>query len=387
MTQAPLTIGVVAGEASGDLLGSHLIQALRQHVPHARFTGIGGPRMTGAGFESIFPMEKLAVMGIVEVLRHYPEIAGIRRRLAAHFLSERPRLFIGIDAPEFNLGLELKLKSAGVPTAHYVGPSIWAWRAGRIHKIKRAVSKMLVLFPFEAVLYERARVPVSYVGHPLADLLGKFPGTAAIREQLRLPAAGKIVTLLPGSRVTELKRMAKLFVATAEKIAEAVPGALFLVPFVSRETREIFEAALYDRGVGELNVSMMFGHAHEAMAAADVVLATSGTATLEAMLLKRPMVITYQVAPLTAYIHRTQTYLPYVGLPNILAGEFIVPEFLQEEATPENLAQAVTNLLFDSTVRSRLETRFGALARELHQDSAERIAAALLPLIRNGAAQ
>jgi lipid-A-disaccharide synthase len=377
----PLTIGMVAGEPSGDALGLHLIQALRRHLPHARFTGIGGPRMQGAGFEAMFPMEQLAVMGIVEVLRHYPRLASIRRRLAGHFLSERPQLFIGIDAPEFNLGLELKLKSAGVPTVHYVGPSIWAWRAGRIHKIKRAVSKMLVLFPFETALYERAQVPVAYVGHPLADVLGTFPGTAAIREQLRLPAAAKIVTLLPGSRVTEVKRMAGLFVATAEIITEAVPGALFLVPFVSRETREIFEAALYGREAGALNMSMMFGHAHEAMAAADVVLATSGTATLEAALLKRPLVITYKVAPLTAFIHRTQTYLPYVGLPNILAGEFIVPEFLQEEATPENLAQAVTNLLFDTVVQQRLEARLGRMLGELRQDAASAAAAAILPLL------
>ncbi|MGH8701675.1 MAG: lipid-A-disaccharide synthase [Burkholderiales bacterium] len=382
----PLTIGMVAGEPSGDALGLHLIQALRRHVPHARFTGIGGPRMQGAGFQALFPMEKLAVMGIVEVLRHFPELYGIRRRLAAHFLRERPRLFIGIDAPEFNIGLELKLRSAGVPTAHYVGPSIWAWRAGRISKIRRAVSKMLVLFPFEAALYERAQVPVAYVGHPLADVLGKFPGSAAMREQLRLPAAARIVTLLPGSRVTELKRMADLFVATAERIAEAVPGVLFLAPFVNRETRELFEAALYRRGTGELSMSMMFGHAHEAMAAADVVLATSGTATLEAALLKRPMVITYKVAPLTAVIHRAQSYLPYVGLPNILAGEFIVPEFLQEEATPENLAQAVINLLFDPVMRQKLEARFGTMLAELRQDAASAAAAAVLPLLDGSSA-
>ena len=377
----PLTIGMVAGEPSGDALGLHLIQALRRHVPHARFTGIGGPRMQGAGFQALFPMDKLAVMGIVEVLRHFPELYGIRRRLAAHFLRERPRLFIGIDAPEFNLGLELKLRSAGVPTVHYVGPSIWAWRAGRISTIRRAVSKMLVLFPFEAALYERAQVPVAYVGHPLADILGKFPGSAAMREQLRLPAAARIVTLLPGSRVTELKRMADLFVATAERIAETVPGVQFLVPFVSRETREIFEAALFRRTAGELNMSMMYGHAHEAMAAADVVLATSGTATLEAALLKRPMVIAYKAAPLNALIHRAQAYLPYVGLPNILAGEFIVPEFLQEEATPENLAQAVINLLFDPVMRQKLEARFGTMLAELRRDAASAAAAAVLPLL------
>jgi lipid-A-disaccharide synthase len=377
----PLTIGMVAGEPSGDTLGLHLMLALRRHLPGAKFTGIGGPRMIGAGFESIFPMEKLAVMGIAEVLRHFPELAGIRRRLAAHFLRERPRLFIGIDAPEFNLGLEGKLKSAGVPTVHYVSPQIWAWRAGRVRKIRRAVSKMLVLYPFEKALYERAQVPVAYVGHPLADVLGKLPGATAMREQLRLPAAAKIVALLPGSRVIELKRLADLFVATAERITEAVPDVQFLVPFVSRETRDIFEAALYRREAGALNMGMMFGHAHEAMAAADVVLAASGTVTLEAALLKRPMVITYKAAPLSAFIHRALSYLPYVGLPNVLAGKFIVPEFLQEEATPENLAQAVTNLLFDAVVRQRLEAHFGVLLRELRQDAAGAAAAAILPLL------
>lgn len=381
----PLTIGMVAGEPSGDALGLHLIQALRRHLPRARFTGIGGPRMTAAGFEALFPMEKLAVMGIAEVLRHFPEIASIRRRLAAHFLRERPRLFIGIDAPDFNLGLELKLRSAGVPTAHYVSPTIWAWRAGRIRTIRRAVSKMLVLFPFETALYERAQVPVAYVGHPLADELARFPGAAAVREQLRLPAAARIVALLPGSRLTELKRMAGLFVGAAEKIAEAVPGVQFLVPFASRETREIFEAALYRRTEGELNMSMMFGHAHEAMAAADVVLVASGTATLEAALLKRPMVITYKVAPLTALVSRALVHAPCAGLPNILAGEFIVPEFLQDEATPENLAQAVTNLLFDAVTRQRLEARFAKMISELRQDTAG-VAAALLPLLDAAAA-
>ncbi|HSC96410.1 MAG TPA: lipid-A-disaccharide synthase [Burkholderiales bacterium] len=382
----PLTIGMVAGEPSGDTLGLHLMLALRRHLPGARFTGIGGPRMIGAGFDAIFPMEKLSVMGIAEVLRHFPELAGIRRRLAAHFLRERPRLFIGIDAPEFNLGLERKLKSAGVPTVHYVSPQIWAWRAGRVHKIRRAVSKMLVLYPFEKALYERAQVPVAYVGHPLADVLGKFPGAAAMREQLRLPAAAKIVALLPGSRVIELKRLADLFVATAERITAAVPDVHFLVPFVSRETRDIFEAALYRREAGALNMGMMFGHAHEAMAAADVVLAASGTVTLEAALLKRPMVITYKAAPLSAFIHRALSYLPYVGLPNVLAGKFIVPEFLQEEATPENLAQAVTNLLFDAAMRQRLEAHFGVLLRELRLDAAGAAAAAILPLLEGAPA-
>lgn len=386
MTRAPLTIGVVAGEPSGDLLGSRLITALRERMPRARFTGIGGPRMQAAGMEVLYPLEKLAVRGYVEVLRHYLEIVGMRRRMAAHFLRERPALFIGVDAPDFNLDLEAQLKSAGIPTVHYVSPQIWAWRAGRIHKIKRAVDRMLVVFPFETALYEQAGVPVTYVGHPLADMLSGFPGRAAMREQLRLPAAAKIITLLPGSRVSEVEHMAGLFVETAAHIAASVPDALFLVPLVSRATKELFEAALYRRVTGELNLTVLFGHAHEAMAAADVVLAASGTATLEAALIGRPMVITYRMPRASWWIMYNRRYQPYAGLPNILAGEFVVPEFLQDEATPENLSQAVVNLLFDATVRGRLEARFAAMAQELRQDNAERTAAALLPLIRTESA-
>jgi lipid-A-disaccharide synthase len=386
MTQAPLTIGVVAGEASGDLLGAHLIKALRGRLPHARFTGIGGPRMQAAGMDVLVPMEKLAVRGYVEVLRHFLEILGIRRRLAAHFLEHPPALFVGVDAPDFNLGLEVKLKSAGIPTAHFVSPSIWAWRGNRIGKIRSAVSRMLVLFPFEQPLLEQGGVPATYTGHPLAEMLAEVPGRAAMREQLRLPAGAKVIALLPGSRESELAQMADLFLETAALIAASAPDAQFLVPLVSRPTRDLFEAALYRRQGGALNLTVLFGHAHDAMAAADVVLAASGTATLEAALLGRPVVIAYRMPRLSWWMMRNRGYLPYVGLPNILAGEFIVPEFLQDEATPENLSQAVLNLLFDGTVRSRLETRFAALARELRQDSAERIAAALIPLIRTGAA-
>lgn len=383
---ATLTIGVVAGEPSGDLLGSHLIESLRERLPHARFTGIGGARMQAAGMEVLYPLEKLAVRGYVEVARHYFEILGIRRRLAARFLADPPALFIGVDAPDFNLGLEARLKSAGIPTAHYVSPQIWAWRSRRMREIKRAVDRMLVVFPFEAALYEQVGVPVTYVGHPLADVLSGVPGRAAMREQLRLPAAAKVIALLPGSRVSELEQMAGLYVDTAARIAAAVPDAVFLVPLVSRATRELFETALYRRQTGELNLTVLFGHAHEAMGAADVVLAASGTATLEAALIGRPMVITYRMPRLSWWIMKRQRYQPYVGLPNILAGEFIVPEFLQDEATPENLSQALLNLLFDNTVRTRLEQRFAALAQQLRQDSTGRTAEALLPLIRPGVA-
>lgn len=384
MAVATPTIGIVAGEASGDLLGAHLIQALREHVPQARFVGIGGPRMQAAGMQVLFPMEKLAVRGYVEVLRHYLEIVGIRRQITKHFLREPPACFIGVDAPDFNLDLELRLKSSGIPTVHYVSPSIWAWRGRRIHKIKRAVTKMLTLFPFEARLYEEARIPVAYVGHPLADMLGDFPGMQAARRQLHLPAAARVVALLPGSRVSELEQMAELFVATAAKIAAAVPNVLFLAPLVSRETRELFEAALHRREAALSNVTILFGHAHEAMAAADVVLVASGTATLEAALLKRPMVITYKMPRISWWIMKHRRYQPYVGLPNILAGEFVVPEFLQDDATPDNLAQAVLNLLSDATVRSRLETRFSGMLGELRQNTAQKVAAALLPMLSGG---
>ena len=380
MTQAAPVIGVVAGETSGDLLGAHLIGAIRRHLPGASFVGIAGPRMEGIGAQSLFPMQKLAVRGYVEVLRHYREIVGIRRKLAQYFLAHPPALFVGIDAPDFNLGLEAQLRAAGITTVHYVSPTIWAWRAGRIRTIKRAVSKMLTLFPFEAELYERAGVPVAYVGHPLADVLASFPGPHEMRAQLRLPATASVVALLPGSRVSELVQMADLFVATAAKIAEAVPGVLFLAPMANRETKELFEAALYRQSTS-LNLNVMFGHAHEAMAAADVVLVASGTATLEAALLKRPMVITYRMPQLTWWLMTSRRYINHAGLPNLLAGEGIVPELLQKDATPDKLAAAVVDLLHDKSGRDRLEKRFESIAEVLRQNTADRLSEALLPLL------
>ncbi|MCC7486860.1 MAG: lipid-A-disaccharide synthase [Burkholderiales bacterium] len=381
----PVTIGVVAGEPSGDLLGAHLVRALSARLPQARFVGIGGPRMISAGVEVLYPLEKLAVRGYVEVLGHVWEILAIRRRLARRFLDEPPALFIGVDAPDFNLRLEARLRAGGVPTVHYVSPSIWAWRGSRIRRIRRAVSKMLLVFPFEAALYERARVDHAYVGHPLASALDGFPGRATVREQLRVAAGAPVVALLPGSRASELRLLGGLFVETALRIAAAVPGTVFLVPLATRETRELFEAELLRRDTGALRLTMLFGHAHEAMAAADVVLAASGTATLEAALLGRAMVITYRVPRLSWWLMKPRGYLPYVGLPNILAGEFIVPEFLQEQATPENLSGAVLKFLEDGALRSALEERLAALGRELKQDTGELAARAILPLIGGGA--
>jgi lipid-A-disaccharide synthase len=376
-----LTIGMVAGEASGDLLGAHLIAALRTHLPEASFIGIGGPKMQSQGLDSLFPMERLAVRGYAEVLRHYPGLLRMRRRLSQALLKTRPRLFIGVDAPDFNLGLEAGLKRAGIPVVHYVSPSIWAWRGGRIAAIARSVDQVLTLFPFEAEIYHKAGIAATYVGHPLADLIPEQDQTAGTRAQLKIAPERKVIALLPGSRQSELRYMADTFIATAKLLAQKIERALFLVPLVSRETREIFEAALYRADAGELPITILFGHARDALAAADVALVASGTATLEAALLKKPMVITYKMAGTSWLLMRRMGYQPYVGLPNILAGEFVVPELLQHDATPENLAQALLNSLNDSVVRARLAQRFSAIHRELKRDTAAQAARAVLPLL------
>lgn len=381
MTQSAKVIAMVAGEASGDLLGSHLMEALKQEMPGIRFIGIGGPKMQAAGMEVLFPMEKLAVRGYVEVLRHYLEILGIRRKLRAQLISSPPDLFIGVDAPDFNLDLELALKQRGVPIVHYVSPSIWAWRGGRIHKIKRAVSHMLALFPFEAPLYEKAGVPVTYVGHPLADMLPDMPNRNAMREQMRLPMHTKVFALLPGSRQSEVRQLAATFIETAKLILHKLPDAQFLVPLASRETRIIFENMQWKLEAQDLPITLLFGHAHDAMIAADGVLVASGTATLEAALLKRPMVITYKMPGFTYWLSKRKQYQPYVGLPNILAGKFVVPELLQEDATPENLAQALLNLVNDKDAVLQLEQTFTALHRTLRQNTAQKAAAAILPYL------
>jgi lipid-A-disaccharide synthase len=377
----PQVVGIVAGEPSGDLLGAHLMRALLAQRPGLRFVGIGGPKMEAAGAEILFPMEKLAVRGYVEVIKHYWEILGIRRKLRDHFLTHPPALFIGVDAPDFNLGLELDLRRAGIPTVQYVAPAVWAWRRERIQTVKHAVSMLLTLFPFEARLFEKEGVSVRYVGHPLADMLEQLPPVEAVREELRIAAHIPVVAMLPGSRVSELENMAELFVRTAVKLDEAIPGIRVLVPFASRTTRELFETALAKVAPEELNLTMMIGHSLEAMAAADAVLVASGTATLEAALLKRPMVITYKVSRLSYWVLRRRAYQPFLGLPNILAGEQIVPELVQDAATPESLSEALLTLLRDEDVREKLDERFESIRRALRQNTAEKAAQAVLPLL------
>ena len=378
-----LKIALVAGEASGDLLAAHLISALKRRIPEAIFYGIGGPKMQAQGFNAMVPAEKLAVRGYAEVLLHYHEISGIRRKLLKQLLQDPPDVFIGVDAPDFNLWLEKQLKQAGIPAIHFVSPSIWAWRGGRIRHIAASVTRILALFPFEPPIYEQAGIPVTYVGHPLADMIPLHINRKEVRERLELGDESPVFALLPGSRQSELQYMAETFIETGKLLLQRFPRALFLVPLVSRETRDLFEAALWKCGAQEMPFKRLFGHAQEAMAAADAVLVASGTATLEAALIKRPMVIAYKMSPWSWRLMRRMRYQPWVGLPNILAGHFVVPEFLQDEATPENLAQALGNLVGDAEVAGRIDDAFTQIHQLLKQDTAEKAATAILSHIKS----
>lgn len=375
-------IAMVAGEASGDLLASHLIRALRHHVPEAVFFGIGGPRMESEGFQAQWPCERLAVHGYVDALKRYRELAGIRRRLLKDLLRNPPAVFIAVDAPDFNLWLERKLKARGIPTIHFISPSIWAWRGGRIKDIARSVSRMLCLFPFEPPLYEQAGVPVSYVGHPFADVLPLQPDRAAMRERYGLAADQPVFAFLPGSRQSEVRNLADLYLQVAEGLHQRHPDATFLVPLATRETRQLFQEALgRNANASTLPIRLLFGHAVDAMTAADVVLVASGTASLEAALLKRPMVITYRMGGVQYRLMKRMAYQPWVGLPNILCGETVVPELLQDAATPQALVDALDGWLTDKGRREALEARFLALHHTLRQNTGESAAAAILPYI------
>lgn len=379
----PLRIALVAGEASGDLLGAHLIAALKAKLPGAIFYGIGGPRMEGQGMTCWWPMGELSVMGYWDALKNYRRIAGIRRQLKKRLKSERPDIFIGIDAPDFNLGLEASMKAAGVPTVHYVSPSIWAWRGGRIHSIGRAVNRVLALFPLEPPLYQKEGIPVTYVGHPLADSIPLTTDRLAVCEKLGLPKTVPMFALLPGSRRGELETMADTFIQTARLICERYqPQAQFVVPLATRETRLQFEAAMYRQQAADIPFRLLFGHAQDAVGAAHVALIASGTASLEAALIKRPMVITYKIAKFSYWLMKRMAYLPYVGLPNVLCGRFVVPEILQDAATPENLAEALNQLYVNKENSAAIEAAFTDLHLQLRQNTAEKAAQAVLECLR-----
>jgi lipid-A-disaccharide synthase len=374
---APIVIGIVAGEASGDALGAALIAAVRQRIPRARFVGIGGPRMQSAGCDIWYPLSKLALRGYVEVLGHLPELFGIRRDMLRRLAAVKAPLFVGIDAPDFNLGLEARLKVRGMRTIHYVSPSVWAWRRERIKTIARSADRLLALFPFEPPLYQDSKVRVTFVGHPLAASAATASSRREARELLKIETIRPVFALLPGSRMSEVQMHSELLIKTASEILTLQPEARFIVPLVSRETREYFENVQYRLGLEATPLKLLYGHADHALRAADVGIIASGTATLEAAMSRCAHIVFYRVNPLTARIVKRKLLLPYVGLPNILAGRFVVAEFLQDDARIDNLVRAALNLYDDTVTRRRLEALFAEMATSLAADSAAAIAAAV----------
>ena len=370
-----LLVALVAGEASGDILGAGLMQALKAKHPNVEFIGVGGPRMEAEGLRSYFPMERLAVMGLVEVLGRLRELLARRKRLFKDLITARPDVFIGIDAPDFNLTLELKLRQAGIKTVHYVSPSVWAWRQKRVLKIREACDLMLTLFPFEARFYLEHQVPVRFVGHPLANTIPLQADRAAAREALGLEQDVALVALMPGSRGGEVARLGELFLDAAERLRALRPGVQFVLPCASPERRAQLEAMLGSRN---LPLRLLNGRSHEALAACDAVLIASGTATLEALLFKRPMVVAYKVASLTYLILKRLVSSPYISLPNLLAERLLVPELIQDAATADALAQSLAPLLEDGAVQTE---GFDVIHRALRQDASEQAADAVLKLV------
>lgn len=390
---AGMNVALVAGEVSGDLLAARLLAGLKPHLPGARFHGIGGPQMMTEGFVSNWPIERLTVRGLFEVIPRYRDIKGIQNALRDQLLQDPPALFIGADYPGFNLGLELQLKAAGIATVHYIGPQIWAWRGARIKKIIEAVSHMLVIFPFEEAIYKQAGVPVTYVGHPLAELIAMQPDEAGARRKLGLEQVVRVVTLMPGSRMSELKYNAPAFIAAARLLRLRDPELRFAVPMAGPRQRQYFIELLglaeaeAETGLAELGILLLDGQSHLAIEAADAVMVASGTASLEVALFKKPMVIAYKMMAASWHIMRHMGYQPWIGLPNILAREFLVPELLQGAASPQALADALWQQLSDVPARLRLVQRFTDMHHTLLRNSSELSAEAVMQVIASSSAR
>jgi lipid-A-disaccharide synthase len=371
MSEATLAprLAMVAGEASGDLLAGLLLGGLTTRWPGLSSFGIGGPKMASYGFDAWWPHDKLAVRGYVEVLRHYRELLGIRNQLGDRLLRERPDAFIGVDAPDFNLGLETRLKAQGIKTIHFISPSIWAWRGKRIEKIRAAADHVLCIFPFEPAIYAKHGIAASYVGHPLADAIPLEVPREASRHRLGLEADAQVVALLPGSRRSEIEYVAPRLLAAAQLMQRERPGLRFVLPVVPG-LRPLVEPMVAEHAASA-GIVLLNGQSHEALAACDVTLIASGTATLEAALFKRPMVIAYAMNWLSWQMMKRMAYQPWVGLPNILLGEFAVPELLQEQASPQKLAQAAFNWLDNREACAALATRFDTLHQQLRCNTAQ----------------
>jgi lipid-A-disaccharide synthase len=375
---APSSLAFVAGEASGDLLAAGVLAELKRRDPSLALAGVGGDRMIAAGLDAWEHVRALSVRGYVEVIRHLPRLLRLRGDLLRRITELQPRAFVGVDAPDFNLGLEEKLRARGIRVVHMVSPSVWAWRRERIEQVRRAVDRMLLVFPFEQALYDEAGIPATYVGHPIASMIPLAPDASAARARLGIAPDAPLVAVLPGSRPDEIRYLGAVFVAAMARMKSAMPALSFVLPVADPSLRPQIDAALREHPQLASGVALTAGRSHDCLEACDVVLVASGTATLEAALYKRPMVISYRMPALSAWIMRRKGYLPYVGLPNILAGEFIVPELLQDAATPEALAAAVLDLLGDQARRARLVERFTEMHHALKRDTVGLAADAIL---------
>ncbi len=377
-----MVIGIVANEASGDLLGAALVRELRERLPDARFVGVAGPRMREVGCETLFEMERLSVMGLTEVLGHLRELLGLRGELTRYFLANRPDVFIGVDAPDFNLGLERRLRQAGLKTVHLVSPTVWAWRPGRVKGIRRAVDLMLSVFPFEEAFLRQHGVPATYVGHPLADEIPLEVDRDEARSSLGLPLKVPVIALLPGSRVGEMRRLAAPFLDAARWCQAARPNLRFVVPLVNASLRELFVTELARRAP-DLPVTLVDGRSRDAIAAADCVLTASGTATLETLLLKRPMVVAYRVHPLTYHLVKQLglVKVPYIAMANLLAGRALAPEFIQHRCRGDLLAPALLHFLDDAEHVAEIQAAYGRIHHQLRRHAAREAARAVLGLI------
>ena len=376
------TIAIVAGESSGDLLGSHLIKALRLNRTDLKFIGVAGPKMMKEGAASYFPMEELSVRGYFEALRKLFHLIKLRKNLLKKILDAKPDLFIGIDAPDFNFWIERQLKKKGIPVIHYVSPSIWAWRGSRLKKIKKSIDHMLTIFPFEKNIYSKANIQATFVGHPLAEMIPLHPNKKKAQDKLKIIKASKVIALLPGSRQGEVKWHAQLLIDSAIEISKKIRDVKFLVPLPTRETYEIFSKTLFKNTQAELDIQLLIGHASIAINAADAVIVASGTATLETALYKKPMIVIYKMSTISWQILKRMRYLPYVSIPNILLNKFLVPELLQNDATPENITAKTIEILKDSSYRKHLLVQFTKIHFQLKQNTSDRLNKVILKFIK-----
>ena len=376
------TIAIVAGESSGDLLGSHLIRSLKSSRSDLKFIGIAGPKMMKEGAVSFFSMEELSVRGYFEVFRKLFRLIKLRKKLLNQILNQKPDLFIGVDAPDFNFWIERQLKKKGIPVIHYVSPSIWAWRGNRLRKIKKSVDHMLTIFPFEKNIYSKANIQATFVGHPLAEMIPLYSNKKKAQDKLKIIKATKVIALLPGSRQGEVTWHAQLLIDSATEISKRIRDVKFLVPLPTRETYDIFSKTLFKNTHAELDIQLLVGHASDAINAADLVIVASGTATLETALYKKPMIVIYKMSSISWQILKRMRYLPFVSLPNILLNKFIVPELLQSDATSDNISSKAIEILKNAPYRKNLLIQFTKIHHQLKQNTSDRLSKVILKFIK-----